>query len=253
MPGNDLVQSLARGLDLLRLLAESDGGLRIADMATATGLKRPTLHNLLRTLASRDFVTKDGAVYRVGPGVYMLVADDGASVLLGQAEEAVRLLAKRLPWGIVSFAEPVGSEIVVRFRQYPDRLLMERNSGAVLAPHQTASGLAFLAYADPELRHSIQLRHPFEVSGVTRWDSEDKLETFLAEVRRTRTVLPPFNTNSRYRVAGIPHLTPDGRLRGVLGVAWHVAPDATDDGTAAVLAALAEADAQLASMVGSKR
>lgn len=251
MPGNDLVQSLARGLDLLRLLAESDGGLRIADMAAATGLKRPTLHNLLRTLTSRDFVTKDGTYYRVGPGVYMLVAADAASVFLGQSEEAVRLLAERLPWGIVSFAEPVGSEIVVRFRKFPERLMLERNSGAILAPYQTASGLALLAYADPETRHSIQLRYPFEVSGVTRWDSEDKLESFLADVRRTRRVLPPFNTGSRYRVAGIPHLAPDGRLRGVLGVAWHVAPDATDDGTEAVMAALAESDARLASMIAA--
>jgi DNA-binding IclR family transcriptional regulator len=245
MPGNDLVQSLARGLDLLRLLAESDGGLRIAELAVATGLKRPTVHNLLRTLGSRDFVVKDGPLFRVGPGVYLLVANDAASVFLGQAEEAVRFLAKRLPRAIVSFCEPVGGEMVVRFRQFPDRMLMERNSGAVLAPYQTASGLALLAYADPETRHCVQLRHPFEVSGQVFWGSEAKFEEFLAEIRRARRVRPPFGADSRYKVAGVPHLAPDGRLVGVLGAAWHVLPDTADE-TEDILAALAEADAQLA-------
>ncbi|MBT7164113.1 MAG: helix-turn-helix domain-containing protein [Victivallales bacterium] len=241
MPGNDLIQSLARGLDLLRLLAESEGGLRIADLVTATGLKRPTVHNLLRTLASRDFVVKDGATHRVGPAVYMLVADDASSSFLARAEEATRLLAKRLPEAIVSFCEPVGGEVVVRFRQFPDRMLLERNSGAVLAPHQTASGLAFLAYADPETRHSVQLRHPFQVAGTANWGSEEELETYLAEIRRTGVVFPPFARASKYRVAGCPCLNATGKFLGVLGAAWHTTPQMTDAYTDEILAVLVEA------------
>jgi len=245
MPGNDLIQSLARGLDLLRLLAESEGGLRIADIVKATGLKRPTVHNLLRTLTSRDFVVKDGTTHRVGPAVYMLVADDASSSFLARAEEATRLLAKRLPEAIVSFCEPVGSEVVVRFRQFPDRMLLERNSGAVLAPYQTASGLAFLAYADPETRHSVQLRHPFQVAGIANWGSEEDLERYLAEIRQTGVVFPPFSRNSKYRVAGCPCLDAAGKFLGVLGAAWHTTPDTTVGHTDQILATLAEATENL--------
>jgi len=241
MPGNELVQSLARGLDLLRLLAESDHGLRLSDMVAATGLRRPTLHNLLRTLASRDFVTRDGREYGVGPAMYMLVAEDASSAFLRKAEGAVRLLSRRLPDAIVSFCEPVGGEALVRFRQYPDRLLMERNSGAVLAPYQTASGLAFLAYADAEVRQALRLRQPFHVSGASIWQTEARLEEFLAQVRATGYVLPPFCQDSGFKVAAAPHLAGDGRLLGVLGAAWHVAPEAVEQGTAEVLAALREA------------
>ena len=57
MPGSALVQSVVRGLDLVRLLAESDGGMEFTHILAVTGLKRPTAHNLLKTLASRGFVT----------------------------------------------------------------------------------------------------------------------------------------------------------------------------------------------------
>ena len=238
MPGNELVQSLARGLDLLRLLAESEGGLRVSELSSATGLKRPTVHNLLRTLASRDFVVKDDAAYRVGPAMYMLVAADASSAFLARAEEATHRLAERLPREIVSYSEPVGGEIVVRFRQFPDRMLMERNSGAVLAPYQTASGLAFLAHADPETRHSIQLRHPFQVAGISHWRTEQALEEYLAEVRRCGFVYPPFSRRSSYRVAGVPCLDGAGRFVGVLGAAWHTTADEPAERAEDIVAAL---------------
>lgn len=245
MPGNDLVQSLARGLDLVRLLAESDQGLRLPDIVAATGLKRPTLHNLLKTLASRGFVTKGGPVYRIGPTMHMLVAEDASSAYLRRAEEAVRFLTQRLPEAIVSFCEPIGGEVVVRFRQYPDRMLMERNSGAVLAPYQTASGLAFLAYADPETRQSVQMHYPFDASGLGIWGSEGRLDEFLAQVRAKRYVLPPFSVESRFKVAAVPHLAEDGKLLGVLGAAWHADLQTGKDKTTDVMTALREAATQL--------
>lgn len=241
MPGNELVQSLGRGLDLLRLLAESPAGLHPAEIGVATGLKRATLHNLLRTLASRDYVVREGSVYRLGPAVQMLAAQAASGEFLRRAEEAVRWLAGRLPDAIVSFCEPVGSEVLVRVHLFPGRMLMQRTGSVVFSPYQTASGLAFLAYADPEVRQSVQLRHPFEVEGIALWQTEARLEQFLAEVRTKGYVLPPFCNASKFRLAAWPNLSAGGRLLGVLGAAWHVAPDATTDSTTDVLAALRDA------------
>lgn len=221
MPGSDLVQSLARGLDLLRLFAESEGALRLPEIMDATGLKRPTLHNLLRTLASRDFVVKDGSEYRLGPAVVKLAADDASSRRLRHAEAAVCVLAQHLPSAIVSFSEPVGGDILVRFRQFPDRLLMERNSGSVLAPYQTASGLAVLAFGDAEVRHAVELKHPFQLGGMSSWGTAARLEDYLRDVRRLGRVLPPFSRGSSFKVAAVPCLSGSGELRGVFGAAWH--------------------------------
>lgn len=244
MPGNELVQSLGRGLDLLRLLAESDGGMRMPEILKATGLKQPTAHNLLRTLASRGFVANDGGVYRVGPAVHTLAAEAASSAFLRQAEAAVRHLAKLLPEAIVSFCEPVGGEMLVRFHLFPERSLMQRGE-RVFPPYQSASGLALLSHADPETRQSVQLRHPFEVEGVRVWQNEAKLEKFLKEARAKGYVVPPSNANAKFRVAARPNLSESGKLLGALGAAWHVAPDAKEDITEKVLAALKEASALL--------
>ncbi|MBT3377202.1 MAG: helix-turn-helix domain-containing protein [Lentisphaerae bacterium] len=253
MPGNDLVQSLARGLDLVRLLAESERGLRLPEIVSATGLKRPTLHNLLKTLCSRGFVCKTGPVYQVGPAMHTLVAEDSSSAYMRQAEEAVRALSLRLPDAIVSFAQPMGGEVVVRFRKFPERLLVEHNSGAVMAPYQTASGLACLAFSGPETRHSIDMRHPFTLSGLGVWENEKQLEDFLGETRSRGWVLPPFSKDSRFRVAAVPSFSADGKLRGVLGAAWHSDPKQKDDKTEDILATLQEITACQLSEAGPEQ
>jgi DNA-binding IclR family transcriptional regulator len=241
MPGSDLVQSLARGLDLLRLFAESEGALRLPDIMSVTGLKRPTLHNLLRTLASSDFVVKDGNEYRLGPAVVKLAAEDISSRRLRDAEQAVCILATRLPDAIVSFSEPLGGDILVRFRQFPDRLLMERNSGAVLAPYQTASGLAVLAFGNVETRHAIALKHPFQLSGLASWGTEAHLEEYLCEARDAGHVLPPFSRGSNFKVAAVPCLSDSGELCGVFGAAWHGGSAVGDPDAETVFCALHEA------------
>jgi len=96
---------------VLRLLAEAGHGLTMSQIAAATGLKRPTLHNLLKTLASREFVSRDGAAYRVGPALQVLLAGGVRDAQLKRAEAAVQWLARRLPAGIVSYCEPVGGEV----------------------------------------------------------------------------------------------------------------------------------------------
>jgi len=241
MAGNELVQSLTRGLDLLPLLARAEGGLRLVDLTAATGLKRPTVHNLLRTLVSREFVVQADSRYRLGPAIYELARVDASNDFLRQVEPVVQRLSERLPDAIVSFCQPVGCETVARFQLYPDRILVRRTEGAVYLPYQTASGLALLAYADPETRQQVQLRHPFEVEGLAIWQSTARLETFLKHVRGCGYVLPPFCAHSTYRLAAWPCLSADARLLGVVGVAWNVAPGAADDGTKGVLAALRDA------------
>jgi len=241
MPGNELVQSLGRGLDLLRLLGESNGGMRLVDVVAATGLKHPTVHNLLRTLVNREFVVHEDGVYRIGPVVPMLAAAAADSAFLKQTEAAVHRLGELLPEAIVSFCEPVGVELLARFHIFPKQMLMQRSGSTIFSPYQTASGLAFLAYADPETRQGVQMRHPFEVEGLQVWQTEAKLEKFLKEIREKGHVLPPFCANSKFRLAACPNLSVDGKLLGVLGAAWHALPTTEEDVTEKALAALCEA------------
>lgn len=66
-------QTLDRGLQLLLLLAEHDGGRTVTELATALGVARPVVYRLVATLERRHFVTRtdDGRV-RLGLGVLAL-------------------------------------------------------------------------------------------------------------------------------------------------------------------------------------
>ena len=62
-------QSLRRGLQLLRLLAEhQEDGIRLSQAMAASGLQRSTCHRLLACLVEEHFAERDagGKVYRLG-------------------------------------------------------------------------------------------------------------------------------------------------------------------------------------------
>lgn len=62
------VQSVARALSLMRLLAQEDGGSRLSDVARAAGLPVSTAHRLLTTLEQQGFAQFEpaSALWHVG-------------------------------------------------------------------------------------------------------------------------------------------------------------------------------------------
>ena len=52
MPGSALVQSLLRGLSIVELVAESESGVSLTEIAGHLGVGRPAAHNLARTLVT---------------------------------------------------------------------------------------------------------------------------------------------------------------------------------------------------------
>jgi DNA-binding IclR family transcriptional regulator len=68
-------QSIERALTLLReIAAHNRGGSRLLDLATRTGLQRPTVHRMLKCLATESMVQQDPDTHRyfLGPMVFEL-------------------------------------------------------------------------------------------------------------------------------------------------------------------------------------
>ena len=68
-------QSIERALTLLReIAAHNRGGSRLLDLATRTGLQRPTVHRMLKCLAAESMVQQDSESHRyyLGPMVFEL-------------------------------------------------------------------------------------------------------------------------------------------------------------------------------------
>ncbi|MFA6293452.1 MAG: helix-turn-helix domain-containing protein, partial [Victivallales bacterium] len=58
MPGNEPVQSLMRGLDILLFVAQGRDGQRLSDLSDKMGLNPSTVHNLVKSLRLKGFVEK---------------------------------------------------------------------------------------------------------------------------------------------------------------------------------------------------
>ena len=68
-------QSIERALTLVReIAAHNRGGSRLLDLATRTGLQRPTVHRMLKCLAAENMVQQDSDTHRyfLGPMVFEL-------------------------------------------------------------------------------------------------------------------------------------------------------------------------------------
>jgi IclR family transcriptional regulator, acetate operon repressor len=71
--GGSGVQSLDRALQLLELLADAGGAMRLAELEAATGLPLPTIHRLLRSLAHNGYVRQEPSRrYALGPRLVRL-------------------------------------------------------------------------------------------------------------------------------------------------------------------------------------
>ena len=58
MARSSSIRSLARGLDVLQIINQTDGA-KASDIAKLTGIPRPTVYRLLETLESRRIVARD--------------------------------------------------------------------------------------------------------------------------------------------------------------------------------------------------
>jgi len=75
------VQCLERAADILEALAGRPG-MGVTETAAAVGLHTATVHNILSTLLSRNYVLNEGGRYRLGPALGALAARGGPAAAL---------------------------------------------------------------------------------------------------------------------------------------------------------------------------
>lgn len=66
------IQSLARGLKILDLLAQSESGLSIGEVASALGVNKSSALRLLQTLTSHGVTEKDARTFKYSLGFHMV-------------------------------------------------------------------------------------------------------------------------------------------------------------------------------------
>ena len=217
MPGHELVQSVLRAMDILELLAGVPGGLALAELCSRLGLKGPTVHNLLRTLAARHLVERCGPPvrYRLGPRLPELAARLESLSADQRCEGLLRQLVKDGVADSAHLARQAGGELTVVLRLDSSRPhLVQRPAARPLHPYASCAGLVFQAFCAPQQLAAFRQAHPFRVFGASVWASEAELEAELDGVREGGVCVRADGDATR---VGVPWFGRRGQLEGVLG------------------------------------
>ncbi len=116
-------QSIERALSLLReIAAHNRGGTRLLDLATRTGLQRPTVHRMLKCLAAENMVQQDPDSHRYFLGSMMFELGLSAAPRFNLREICHPALAR--------IAEATGDTVFLSQRSGLDTVCLDRHEGA---------------------------------------------------------------------------------------------------------------------------
>jgi len=151
------VQSVDRALDLLELLAASDGEVGLSVLADQAGLVLPTAHRLMRTLINRGYARQaTSRRYVLGPGLVHLGERAGRAIGLWMRPRLAELVDSI---GETANVAMLDGDRVVYIAQVPSRhsMRMFTEVGRRVHPHSTGVGKALLAkLPDDRLRSLVQ-------------------------------------------------------------------------------------------------
>ena len=188
-----LVQSLARGLDILTFASAAEDGVTQKELAARLGVKQPTVHNLAETLVAKGYLEKavSPVRYRLGDGVIQAAHAREHRAWFRRARDMTAELVKDLNGtATVVLAEYLGGDVVVSLRMDPSRPgVQEVSPNWSLPPYRTASALCFQAFWPRPEREAYRLRYPFCEYGEAYWGDESTLAEFLQATRRAGYVL----------------------------------------------------------------
>lgn len=183
MPGTELVQSVERALDILELVADSENGLRLNEIATRINLKNSTVHNLIRTLAAKGFLEKDeNNVYTAGEKLLNVSEHSADRNFQVKLASLIAGIASELGNATVVIAEMNGSDIKIKFRMSPEQAgIIQKPEHFSMCPYSSISGLLFLALSDK--KESIMKNYPFYEYGAHIWKTEENLFSHLEKIK----------------------------------------------------------------------
>lgn len=182
-------RSLERGLLLLRVFKVGTSILTNADLAKRTGLPRPTVSRLTRSLVDSGFLSYDVAegAYQLAPAVLSLAdafrfAHQATEVALPLMREVAQAHHVNVGLAVADQSEMV---YLVSIRHSPDSVskLRRVTPGTRVPIDKTAVGLAYLAALPPEVLRSV-LSLIGGGTGSREAHRREELESAVAQVKR---------------------------------------------------------------------
>jgi DNA-binding IclR family transcriptional regulator len=193
MAGNNLVQSVLRGTEIVESIAHAEDGLNLNEISTKVGLKKTTVYNILRTFCVAGWLKQDaGNKYFIGASLLSVVRNGNGSAVLSQAIPVMMELNEYFPNGTLTFSEFTNDGIWCRLRMSPDRpSVMQRRMLQRFMPYITATGVLFQAFMSEEEFAPATEHYQFPDYGLRIWSNEEEFEKHLAKVRKSGYATSP--------------------------------------------------------------
>lgn len=243
--GADFVQSLERGLAVIRAFDSEDPSLTLTGVARKTGLTRAAARRFLHTLVELGYVRSEGRLFSLRPLVLQL----GYAYLSGQtlAEVAMPHLRHFVAEVHQSTSVSVldGDDVVYIARVAAKRIMtVQITIGTRFPAHQTSMGRVLLAGAEPawleQYLSNVELvaTTPYTITSV------DRLADVLDEVRAKGFALVDQELEIGLRSLAVPIHDPTGKVVAAVNTSMQVALDDARERAAELLPILrATADA----------
>jgi IclR family transcriptional regulator, pca regulon regulatory protein len=249
-PGDQFVQSLARGLTVIRAFDADNVTMTLSEVSKRTGLTRATARRFLHTLVDLGYVRTDGRVFELTALVLQL----GYSYLAGQSlPQLVQPLLEELSAQLhesTSASILDGDEIVYIARIHTRRIMtVGIMVGTRFPAYATSMGRVLLAgLPDEELDDYLA---GAELKRLTPRTIADRTE-LRAELDRVRSqgwALVDQELEIGLRSVAVPVLHPDGSVAAALNMSMQASlADGTrdvDGVVAEVLPKLQDASAKI--------
>ena len=226
---SDFVQSLERGLAVIRAFDEEHSELTLSDVARATDLTRAAARRFLHTLVDLGYVRTDGRLFALRPRVLELGYSYLSSMSLPEvAQPHLEALSARIHESC-SVAVLDGDDIVYVARVVTRRIMtVAINVGTRFPAYATSMGRVLLAgqpddwLDDLPRGHAARADHPEDDHRPPRAAPGARAHP-AAGVRRRRP-----GARDRAAVAGRPAPGSDGRVMAAMNVSLHVSRGSAD-------------------------
>lgn len=222
--GPDFIEALARGLDVIRSFQPLRPVMSLTDVATATGLARPTARRILLTLAELGYVRSGEAGFALTPRVLELgVTYVQAMGLWDVARPHMERLSERTNESC-SIAQLDGSDIVYVARvAVPKIVSLAVSIGTRFPALQTSLGKVQLAALTSDEVDRI-LAEPTRSGLTARWQPDrDERDAELREVRARGWALTDEQLTRGIRSVAAPLRDGSGTVIAGLNVNTHAA------------------------------
>ncbi|WP_234947764.1 IclR family transcriptional regulator C-terminal domain-containing protein [Corynebacterium sp. CNCTC7651] len=219
-----LVQSLSRGLAVIRAFDQDHPRQTLAQVAEVTGLARATTRRFLHTLVAEGYAATDGSEFWLTPHVLTLGYSYLSSLGLPAIAQPHLESASHLLGESCSAAVLDGEDVVYVARSAANRIMRENITiGTRFPAYAAALGRVLLAGLPPEeLEHSLSTTHFTPLTPKTITDPA-KLREVLAEVAEQGWCIVDQELEAGLRSVACPVLDERGEVVAAVNVSTQVA------------------------------